>query len=122
MKSSGFSWHQALAEVFLSMGFMFWRPGTENLADYWMKHHPTAHRREIRPVILNSKPRVKFSEGADFQKNLGLVARSDPRSLHPRGCVDTRYQWGYLQLACIGGGLAMTILCPGSPVTMVNRC
>ena len=69
---------------------VFWRPGSENLADYWTKHHPTAHHREMRPVILNSKPNVKFSEGT----NLQVVSGSSSGSLHPRGCVDTRRDQG----------------------------
>ena len=69
---------------------VFWRPGTENLADCWTKHHPTAHHREMRPVILNSKPEVKFSEGTNWQ----VVSGSSSGSLHPRGCVDTRCDQG----------------------------
>jgi hypothetical protein len=30
----------------------FWRPGTQNLADYWMKHHPASHHKSFRPQIL----------------------------------------------------------------------
>jgi hypothetical protein len=26
----------------------FWRPGGQNLADYWTKHHPAAHHQNIR--------------------------------------------------------------------------
>jgi hypothetical protein len=25
----------------------YWRPGTQNLADYWTKHHPTSHHRSF---------------------------------------------------------------------------
>ena len=32
----------------------FWRPGTQNLADYWTKHHPARHHRLFRPQILTS--------------------------------------------------------------------
>lgn len=72
---------------------VFWRPGSENLADYWTKHHPTAHHREMRPVILNSKPRVKFSGVVNCAMT---ESRSSPshRHLHPRGCVDTRCDQG----------------------------
>ena len=94
---------------------VFWRPGSENLADYWTKHHPTAHHREMRPIILNSKPRVKFS--ADTKTSASTKAFSSQnaptakfplwlkkshtgdrvpssRSLHPRGCVDMRCDQG----------------------------
>jgi len=30
----------------------FWRPGPTNRADYWTKHHCTAHHIEKRPEIL----------------------------------------------------------------------
>jgi hypothetical protein len=32
----------------------YWRPGTQNLADYWTKHHPTSHHKSFRPQILTS--------------------------------------------------------------------
>ena len=30
----------------------YWRPGPTNYADYWTKHHPAAHHRNMRPVFL----------------------------------------------------------------------
>ena len=30
----------------------YWHPGPTNYADYWMKHHPAAHHRNMRPVFL----------------------------------------------------------------------
>ncbi len=30
----------------------YWRPGTQNLADYWTKHHPASHHTAFRPQIL----------------------------------------------------------------------
>ncbi len=30
----------------------YWRPGPTNHADYWTKHHPAAHNRNMRPVFL----------------------------------------------------------------------
>ncbi len=32
----------------------YWRPGTQNLADYFTKHHPTTHHKSARPTILTS--------------------------------------------------------------------
>jgi hypothetical protein len=55
---------------------VYWRPGTENLADYFTKHHPTAHHRLVRHTFLQPT-----TAGAR-----ALFARSEPhRSL--RGCV-----------------------------------
>jgi hypothetical protein len=31
-----------------------WRPGTQNFADYWTKHHPKNHHKSFRPLILTS--------------------------------------------------------------------
>jgi hypothetical protein len=33
----------------------YWGPGINNRADYWTKHHCTAHHIEKRPEILTSK-------------------------------------------------------------------
>ena len=33
----------------------YWRPGTENLANYWTKHHCAAPHVEKRPTILTPK-------------------------------------------------------------------
>jgi hypothetical protein len=30
----------------------YWRPGMQNLADYWTKHHPASHHKSFRPQIL----------------------------------------------------------------------
>jgi hypothetical protein len=32
----------------------YMRPGTQNLADYWTKHHPASHNKSFRPQILTS--------------------------------------------------------------------
>jgi hypothetical protein len=32
----------------------YWRPGTQNLADYWTKHHPASHHKSFCPQILMS--------------------------------------------------------------------
>ena len=31
---------------------IYWRPGKLNYADYWTKHHPTAHHRKIHKEFL----------------------------------------------------------------------
>ena len=31
---------------------IYWRPGKQNLADYWTKHHPASHHKNMRPEIL----------------------------------------------------------------------
>jgi hypothetical protein len=32
----------------------YWRPGTQNIADYWTKHHPANHHKSFCPLILTS--------------------------------------------------------------------
>lgn len=41
-----------------------WKPGAENLADYFSKHHSPAHHSTMRPILFhtqNEKP-VTYSE------------------------------------------------------------
>ncbi len=33
---------------------IFWRPGTQNLVDYWTKYHPASHHKAFWPQILTS--------------------------------------------------------------------
>ena len=33
----------------------FWRPGGQNLADYWKKHHPAAHHQNMRAEFLTRR-------------------------------------------------------------------
>ncbi len=33
----------------------YWRPGTQNLADYWTKHHCAAHHKEMRSKFLTPR-------------------------------------------------------------------
>ena len=63
-------------------------PGTENIADYWTKHHPASHHREMRPIVLNSKKTVLKKRVTLSEKAVGSG------SLHPRGCVDSRSDQG----------------------------
>ena len=32
----------------------YWQSGTQNLADYFTKHHPATHHRNLRPTILTA--------------------------------------------------------------------
>jgi hypothetical protein len=38
----------------------YWRPGTQNLADYFTKHHPISHHKTICPTILTPVNDPKF--------------------------------------------------------------
>ena len=32
--------------------FVYWKPGSQNMGDYFTKHHPPHHHREIRATYL----------------------------------------------------------------------
>ena len=34
---------------------IFWKPGSENLADYFTKHHSPTHHKRMRPFFIHSK-------------------------------------------------------------------
>jgi hypothetical protein len=40
----------------------YWRPGTQNLADYWTKHHAASHHKAFQPQILMSSASKPASE------------------------------------------------------------
>jgi hypothetical protein len=35
--------------------YVYWAPGASNKADYFTKHHPTAHHRDMRPATCMTK-------------------------------------------------------------------
>ena len=49
---------------------IYWRPGAQNLGDYWTKHHPPSHHRNMRPEFL-----TPFKVLMDLRKT-SKVARS----------------------------------------------
>ena len=52
----------------------YWRPGPTNLADYWTKHHPAVHHRNMRPVFL-----TPFSQLLELHKKVNILT---PKSQH----------------------------------------
>jgi hypothetical protein len=38
----------------------YWRPGTQNLADYFTKHHPTSHHKSVCPTKLTPANDPKY--------------------------------------------------------------
>ena len=40
----------------------YWRPGTQNLADYWTKHHPASLHTAFRPQILTSPSDPEYTK------------------------------------------------------------
>ena len=40
----------------------YWRPGTQNLADYFTKHHPASHHKSFRSQILTSPSNPEYAK------------------------------------------------------------
>lgn len=52
MKSMDMRIHWLLCRRAQSQFWYYWRPGKTNLADYFTKHHPPAHHRNVRAEFL----------------------------------------------------------------------
>jgi hypothetical protein len=61
---------------------IYWRPGSENLGDYFTKHHLPSHHRLMRPVFLNPKPTPKPSY-ANVCKGVSIPPPSAPPPVCP---------------------------------------
>jgi hypothetical protein len=46
----------------------YWRPETQNLADYWTKHHPASHHKSFQPLILISASDPMYLNQIDHSK------------------------------------------------------
>jgi hypothetical protein len=55
----------------------YWRPGTQNLADYWAKHHPTSHHKSFCPQILTSAPDPQVPQSDYSKEHCYQVFRQD---------------------------------------------
>jgi hypothetical protein len=40
----------------------YWRPGTQNLADYFTKHHPTSYHKANRPTFLTPRKDPQYTK------------------------------------------------------------
>jgi hypothetical protein len=54
---------------------VYWRKGSENLGDYFTKHHSTAHHRQIRPTYLH------------VAKQANAMEAQSPARRFMQGCV-----------------------------------
>ena len=56
----------------------YWRPGPTNYADYWTKHHPAAHHRNMRPIFL-----TPFSQLLELRKMVNILTpKSQNKTLY----------------------------------------
>jgi hypothetical protein len=51
----------------------YWRPGTQNLADYFTKHHPTSNHKSVRPTILTPANDPKYTKTLQSYNNTNNV-------------------------------------------------
>jgi hypothetical protein len=47
----------------------YWRPGIQNLADYFTKHHPTSHHKSVGPTILTPANDPKYTKPSRQQQH-----------------------------------------------------
>jgi hypothetical protein len=58
----------------------YWRPGTQNLADYFTKHHPATHHKSVRPTILTAVNDPEYRKL--FKPQLALPPDQPPSCHH----------------------------------------
>jgi uncharacterized protein (DUF2461 family) len=51
-----------------------WRPGKDNYADYWTKHHPALHHQAMRKIILNDPKALKIMTEAIKKRAMAAKA------------------------------------------------
>jgi hypothetical protein len=59
----------------------YWRPGTQNLADYFTKHHPATHHNSVSPTILTSANNPEYRK---LFQNTGDSAKSEGTNNYAR--------------------------------------
>jgi hypothetical protein len=59
----------------------YWRPGTQNLADYFTKHHPATHHKSVCPTILTA---VDNPEYRKLFQNTGDPTKLGGRNNYPQ--------------------------------------
>jgi hypothetical protein len=68
----------------------YWRPGGQNLADYWTKHHPASHHQNIRAEFLTKMQEVKDlrGEGVKEEEEYAHMSLSGPQVSICKGVMD----------------------------------
>jgi hypothetical protein len=62
LKAMGMCFHWLRCHNAQGQFCYYWKPGTQNLADYFTKHHPTNHHKSIHPTILMSVNDPKYTK------------------------------------------------------------
>ena len=64
---------------------IYWRPGKGNKSDYYTKHHPVAHHRNVRPyyVFDESQPEKYYAPDANYYAALDPDKDDDTAATEP---------------------------------------
>jgi hypothetical protein len=60
LKAMDMQFHRLCCRAAQDQFCYYWRPVTQNLADYWTKHHPTSHHKSFCPQILMSATNPEY--------------------------------------------------------------
>ena len=65
---------------------VYWKPGKKNKSDYFSKHHPVAHHRNVRPNYIYdpANPKPYYDPSANYYASL-----SDDDDTEPETDVDS---------------------------------
>ena len=78
----------------------YWRPGSQNLADYYTKHFPASHHQNVRKEFLTParhlldlrRRRQKGSRAVELAQAIAAM-----KAVPPRGCVSFCDQWSHVK-------------------------
>ncbi len=59
----------------------YWRPGTQNLADYFTKHHPASHHKANRPTFLTPRKDPQYTKFFPLQQDKKPNVKSTTKPL-----------------------------------------
>ncbi len=59
----------------------YWRPGTQNLADYFTKHHPASYHKANRPTFLTPQEDPQYTKLFPLQQDKKPNAKSTTKPL-----------------------------------------
>jgi hypothetical protein len=62
----------------------YWRPGTQNLADYFTKHHPASHHKANRPTFLTPHKDPHSTKNYSHRNRIRSSMRNLPQSRRPQ--------------------------------------
>ena len=67
----------------------YWRPGTQNLEDYFTKDHPASHHKNVRPTILTSVNDPEYRKLFTTQETTPIQIKSVQTKLFVKTLLET---------------------------------